>query len=113
MSDLKTEEQCRGDTIADTTNLEVNLCRVTLEEAVQASSVTGKEEEGNGGKGKGKGKKSRRAKKDKPEETDYCCNVCLTVFATRNKLFQHIKDEDHMQATPSPASPRKVTTRRR
>lgn len=63
-------------------------------------------------------KKSRRAKKDKKageeeEEEEHRCNVCGSAFATRNKLFQHVRDEDHMQAVPSKGKSSVKANRRR
>lgn len=40
-----------------------------------------------------KSKQTIHAKKTSTQ--DYTCNVCKESFSTRNKLFQHIKDEGH------------------
>eukprot|EP00045_Choanoeca_perplexa_P014276 m.166798 g.166798 ORF g.166798 m.166798 type:complete len:620 (+) comp16631_c0_seq4:2735-4594(+) len=64
------------------------------------------------GKRKGK-KKGRRAKKqsgpsgtgDSREATEeHLCNVCSTLFPTRNKLFQHIKATGHALRVDGKAS---------
>ena len=54
-----------------------------------------------------KREKKKQPQKQESKEEEFKCNVCQEAFATRNKLFTHIKDSGHAVATSSSKSTKK------
>ncbi|EXJ89782.1 hypothetical protein A1O3_02849 [Capronia epimyces CBS 606.96] len=98
------ESQTSGDDYAPRTDIEQRLAGATaaLEESnLGDTPVTSEPEEGAQIKvGKAKLKRARKAAQKSGEQSDraaseFICAVCRAEFASKTKLFNHIKEKDH------------------
>lgn len=88
----------------DTETLTDSLASLNLKEKAK--------EEEKGAKGEKKARRSKEGKDKKQADDTFKCNVCELQFPSRNKLFQHVKEEDHMLA-PAKSSSKGTKSRRK